>query len=457
MCFKINHVLKIFTIFSLSTTSLTLSSAAMSAPGAVPSLETIFQIYDLAVINDPTLSAANSTFSASKENTRFARGGLQPEIILRGEIGRNREDVTVLDGLGAEGLSYFDSHKVQLRLKQPLYRKDIFTEIDIADAESRAAASEYKLAQQSLIMRLTEAYFDVLYAVDNQTFAHAEEQAIAKQLEYVKQRYKVGKSTITDLQEAQASHDLAIAQVIIAEDDHEDSLEGLTQLTGKEHKKIATLSTRFVPEKLEPSDLKYWADLAEQNNNKLRAERYSIQALQYEIDNQSSGHYPKLDLVAKYRIEETGGRFGHSEIDDQSIMLELDIPIYNGGQTNSKIRTAHINLNEAKHHLQNTHRSVMRETRKSYRAVMSSLKRIRALKQAVLSAETALAAIKKGYKVGTRTNVDVLIAQREVFKVHRDFSADKYSYTINYILLKNLTGTLSKDDLKTINNWFDKS
>jgi outer membrane protein len=437
------------TVFLLSL-SLTFSNTVISAP------ETIFQIYDLAVENDPSLSAANAIFSASKENTSFARGGLRPEIDLTADIGRNREDVDT-DGVGTSGITYFDSNKVQLRLKQPLYRKDIFSEIDIADAESRAAAREYELAQQNLIMRLTEAYFGVLYAIDNQAFTQAEEQAIGKQLDYVKKRYKVGKSTITDLQEAQASHDLSTAQVIIAQDDYEDSLEGLTQLTGLHHSNIARLSPSFTPGKLAPAELEYWADLAENNNKKLQAERHSIQALKYEIENQKSGHYPKLDLVAKYRLEETGGRFGDSETDDRSIMLELGIPIYEGGQTNSKIRTAHINLNEAMYDLQNTHRSVMRETRKSYRTVMSSLKRISALKQAVLSAETALAMIKKGYKVGTRTNADVLEAQREVYKVHRDYSADKYNYTINYILLKNLTGTLSKDDLSTINQWFEAS
>ena len=442
-------------LISLSVASLLFSTSSQSATAPSSAPETIFQIYNLAIENDSLLSAANSVFSASKENTKYARGGLHPDIRLTAEAGRNREDVDVADGaIGASGLTYFDSNKVQLRLKQPLYRKDLFTEIDIADAESQAANSEYKLAKQNLIMRLTEAYFAVLYAVDNRTFANAEEQAISKQLKNIKRRYKVGKSTITDLQEARASRDLATAEVIMAQDDYEDSLEGLTQLTGLKHSNIAGLSPDFVPGELEPANLDYWINLAEDNNKKLQADRHNIQALKYEIDNQNSGHYPKLDLVAKYRLEETGGRFGDSETDDRSIMLQLDIPLYQGGQISSKSRTAHINLNEAKHRLRNTHRSVMRETRKSYRTVMTSLKRISALKQAVLSTETALAMITKGYKVGTRTNTDVLKAQREVYKVHRDYSADKYNYTINYILLKNLTGTLSQNDLEFIDKWF---
>ena len=445
-----------FTLISLSLASLVFSTPGKTATAPSSAPETIFQIFHLAVENDPTLSAASSIFNASKENTRYARGGLHPDIELVGELGRTRQDVET-DGVGTSGLTYFDHNKVLLRLEQPLYRKDIFTEIDIADAESQAAASEYKLAKQNLIMRLTEAYFDVLYAVDNKTFAQAEEQAIGKQLQNIKRRYKVGKSTITDLQEARASHDLAVAQVIIAQDDYEDSLEGLTQLTGLQHSNIAGLSPDFVPGKLEPANLNYWVKLAEDNNKKLQADRHAIQALKYEIENKNSGHYPKLNLVAKYRLEESGGRFGNSETDDRSIMLRLDVPLYKGGQVSSKTRTASINLNEAKDRLRSTHRSVMRETRKSYRTVMTSLKRISALKQAVLSAETASAMITKGYKIGTRTNADVLEAQREVYKVHRDYSADKYNYTINYILLKNLTGTLSQDDLAFIDKWFQIS
>ena len=446
------------TLISLTVASLLFYASAKSASAPSSASETIFQIYNLAVENDPTLSAATSVFSASKENTKYARGGLLPEIGLIAEMGRTREDVDVAEGAtGTSGLTYFDNNKINLRLKQPLYRKDLFSEIDIADAESQAAASEYKLARQNLIVRLTEAYFEVLYAVDNKTFADAEEQAIGKQLQNIKRRYKVGKSTITDLQEAQASHDLAIAQVIIAQDDYEDSLEGLTQLTGLQHSNIAGLSPSFEPGKLEPANLAYWVKLAEENNKKLQADRHSIQALRYQIENEKSGHYPKLDLVARYRLTESGGRFGDSEVDDRSIMLRLNVPIYQGGQISSKSRTASINLNEAKDRLRSTHRSVMRETRKSYRTVMSSLNRISALKQAVASAETALAMITKGYKVGTRTNVDVLDAQREVYKVYRDYSADKYNYTINYILLKNLTGTLSQDDLAFIDKWFEIS
>ena len=438
----------------MQLTVLLFASSALLLTPAISTSETLFELYEIAVENDPTLNAATSVFLASKESKNFAQGGLYPEVDLTAEIGRNREDVEGTAVIGTADLTYFDSNYVQLQLKQPLYRLDVFSAIDIADAKSRAAAAEYELAQQNLIMRLADAYFAVLYAQDHLWFAEAEEQAIGKQLHNIERRYKAGKSTLTDLQEAESSHDLTLAQALIAKDDYDDSLEGLTQLTGLTHNNVARLSPDFIPQKLEPENLGYWIDLAERNNKKLNAERFSIQALKAEIKNQNSGHHPTLDLVAQYRTEETGGRFGESDTDDRSIMLQLDVPLYKGGQTSSKVRTANINLNEAIHNLRTTHRSVMRETRKSFRTAASSLNRINALKRVVISAETALASITKGYEVGTRTSADVLDAQHGLFKAQKEYSADKYRYLQNYLLLKNLIGSLNKEDVTTISQWF---
>lgn len=162
-------------------------------------------------------------------------------------------------------------------------------------------------------------------------------------------------------------------------------------------------------------------------------------------------------MVAKYRTEESGGRFGDSDTDDASIGLELVFPIYKGGQVSSKVRSANLELNEARYQLTKTHRAVMREIRKSHRTVNTSLNRISARKRAVESADTALTMIKKSYQVGTRTSTDVLDAQREVFLAQRDYLADKYDYIINYLQLKNLIGTLVADDLEAMADWFEKN
>ena len=416
--------------------------------------ETPLQIYEKAVDNDPSLRIANTRIWMKRENQYLSRGGLYPEIDLTAALARNREDVET-QGVGTSGLTYFDSNNIQLKLKQPLFNKSKYSKIDSADAEFSIAEDEHKIAQQEVIMQITEAYFDVLFAQDNLSFANVEEKTITEQLENTKRRYKVGKSTMTDLQEAQASYDLSAAQLILSQDKLNDALDGLTQITGAVHTDIAQLSSTFKPSPLKPANLDYWVDTAVKNNLQMKATGNSILALQHDVRQQKAKHYPTLDLVAKYRIEETGGRFGETDTEDGSIGLEFDLPIYNGGQTSSRVRTAQLKQNEAKFNLQKTRRNVVRETRKSYRAVMTSIQRIKALNQAVVSAQAVLKAINKGYKIGTRTGADVLDAQRELFKAKRDFSADRYRYILNFLQLKNITGSLSKADVDRISKWFN--
>jgi len=424
------------------------------ATSVIAEAETPLQIYEKAINNDPSIHIANTRIWLKRENQFLSRGGLYPEIDLTAAIARNREDVET-EGVGTSGLTYFDSNNIQLKLKQPLYNKGKYSIIDSADAEFKVAESEHKIAQQKIIMQVTEAYFEVLSAQDNLRFANAEKQTITEQSKNIKRRYKVGKSTVTDLQEAQAAFDLSSAQVILAQDNYEDALDGLTQMTGSQHTEIARLSPAFKPMALKPANLDHWVNTAVNNNLQMQATNDSILALNHEVRKQRAKHYPTLDLVAKYRIEETGGRFGKTDTDDGSIGLELDIPIYDGGQTSSRVRTAYLKQNEAKFNLQKTHRSVVRETRKSYRAVITSIQRIKALNQAVLSAQAAVKAISKGYKIGTRTGADVLDAQRELFKAKRDYSADRYRYILNFLQLKNITGSLNKDDISHISKWFN--
>ncbi len=439
-------------LFSVVTTVS--SSTQFYATSVIAEPKSPLQIYEQAIDNDPSLRIANTRIWAKRENQFLSRGGLYPEIRLTAAIGRNREDVET-QGVGTSGLTYFDDNNVQLKLKQPLYDKSKLSKVDAADAEFKVAENEHKIAQQDIIMQVTEAYFEVLFAQDNLGFADAENQTISEQLENVKRRYKVGKSTLTDLQEAQASYDLSRAQLILAQDNYNDALDGLTQITGSEHTEIARLSPTFQPTALVPANLDHWVNAAINNNLQMKATNNSILALNHEVKQQRARHYPTLDLVAKYRVEETGGRFGETDTEDGSISLELDVPIYNGGQTSSRVRSAHLKQNEEKFILQKTHRQVVRETRKSYRAVMTSLQRISALNQAVISAQAAANAIIKGYKVGTRTSADVLDAQRELFKAKRDHSADRYRYILNLLQLKNITGSLNKDDVTRIDKWFN--
>ncbi len=418
--------------------------------------DTPLTIYQLAEKNDAEILAAFAALQAERETRNQSKGALYPSLVLTGEVAANREDVDTNGVATNTGETSYNSHDVALTLRQPLYRKDLFTDLSITDSNILVAESEYKAAQQDLITRVLTNFFEALAARDNLEFSKAERDAIEEQLEYTKKRYKVGKSTVTDYLEAQAAFDLSDAQVIAAQDLVKDTLDALYEMTGVPPKELAPLGKMFKPITPDPLDAKHWVSEAENKNPTLIAARYEVQTASYEVDRFKSGHYPKFDVVARYGNEETGGRFGDSNIDDASIALQLEFPIYSGGQVSSRVREALSRKQQAQDEMLGTHRSVIRETNKVFRNTITAMNRIKALSVAVKSTETALKSIKAGYTAGTRTNADLLRAQRELYKARLDYSASKYEYVANYFQLKNITGNLSEDDVQIINAWFDK-
>jgi outer membrane protein len=418
--------------------------------------DTPLTIYQLAEKNDAEILAAFAALQAERETRNQSKGALLPSLVFTGEVAANREDVDTNGVATNTGETSYNSHDVALTLRQPLYRKDLFTDLSITDSNILVAESEYKAAQQDLITRVLTNFFEALAARDNLAFSRAERDAIEEQLEYTKKRYKVGKSTVTDYLEAQAAFDLSDAQVIAAQDLVRDTLDALHEMTGVPPKELAPLGKMFKPVTPDPLDAQHWVAEAENKNPTLIAARYEVQTASYEVDRFKSGHYPKFDVVARYGNEETGGRFGDSNIDDASIALQLEFPIYSGGQVSSRVREALSRKQQAQDEMLGTHRSVIRETNKVFRNTITAMNRIKALSVAVKSTETALKSIKAGYTAGTRTNADLLRAQRELYKARLDYSASKYEYVANYFQLKNITGNLSEDDVQIINSWFDK-
>lgn len=429
---------------------LSIALNTYAAPGTTP-----LTLYELAVKNDPEIRAAYAVLKSEQEKMNQSTGALFPSISLSGEVAANNEDVETTGIATNTGETSYSSYDLTLTLKQPLYRKDLFTDLDISESEILTATAEYKAAQQDLITRVLEKFFKSLAARDNLNFSNAEKRSIEEQLIYTKKRYEVGKSTVTDFLEAQAAFDLADAEVITAQDILNETLDSIEEITGEPANDLAPLGKSFSPIKPEPADVKHWISDAEKNNPALIAAKHQVQVAKYEVERFKSGHYPKFDLVAKYGTQETGGRFGDSNIDDSSIAIQLELPLYSGGQVSSRVRGSLSKLDEAKEKMLKTHRAVIKETNKVYRNTITALNRINALKVAVKSTKAAVKSIKTGYKAGTRTNVDLLRAQRELFKAKLNYEAAKYQYTANYFQLKNITGKLSKDDIQLINKWFD--
>lgn len=439
-----------------STTTLLIRTyiIILFAWSSTSNAQNLSHIYQKAVQHDPELTSAKAELYMSIENVSEKEAGIRPKIDLSAEIARNREEVET-NGIGTAGTSYFDSNNIELTLKQPLYNKSVFSKIDIAENKRKIAGIKYYEAQQDLIIRVTDAYLNALVALDKLDFDNAEKDVIDEQLENIEQRYKVGKSTETDLQEARATNDLAKIQVIIKEDEHQDALLALSQLTGDKHDSINPLSDDFTPITLESDELEYWLNEADSGNLALQSLRLQLQNFHHELSSQKAGHYPTLDLIAKYRLEETGGRFGESDTDDRSIALQFELPIYEGGKVSSRIRSMQMKANLTKQELEKEYRTIKRFTESTLRMLNTSSKRIQARKRAMNSSRDALSLTKKGYRHGTRTSADILDSQREFFKAEVNYKSDRYDQIRSYLRMLEITGRLEAKHIDELSQWFD--
>jgi outer membrane protein len=318
------------------------------------------------------------------------------------------------------------------------------------------AEAEYASAEIDLMVRSTTAYFGILSAEDNLLVAKAERIATEQQLEQAQQRLNIGLITITDVHETQAAFDAARASEIVSANNLNKALEALLQIVGPRKKmKLAKLVVGLVLLPPVPKNLQGWSTAAQQQNYDIIAFRAKLKVLEQEVDISKSAHYPTLDLVGTYNVKRNDS-IQTNEINTDSIGLSINIPIYSGGEVNAITRQSQANFFAAQQQLDQTRRTVNRQVRDAYRDVLSTISQIDALKAATISAESALESTKTGYKVGTRTIVDVLNMQRNLFSSQRDYFNSRYNYILNVLTLKTAAGTLSEKDLHHINAWLEK-
>ncbi|MEM6998877.1 MAG: TolC family outer membrane protein [Pseudomonadota bacterium] len=413
----------------------------------------LLSVYKLAEKNDPSYLQEVASYRATLEARPQAKALLLPTINLNANTTRLDQDISAANAFGNAGEVNFNRRGYVLNISQPIYRRDRFIALKQADTEINQAEAELAEAQQELIIRITERYFEVLAAMDNLEFAQAEVKSLSRQLEQANQRFEVGLSAITDVQEAQAGYDLAVAQEILALNTIDNAQEAMRELTGDYVSDFKALGQSIDLVRPEPERIESWTKLSLEQNLGMVAARHAAETARNEIKRQAAGHYPTLDLIGSHGYDSTGGRFGSTKIDTTSIGLELNIPIYSGGLTSSQTREAHENYNVTIHALEQARRAAQRATREAYLGVISGISQVNALNQAVISSETALEATEAGFDVGTRTAVDVVASQRATSEARRNFSQAKYDYILDTLRLKQAAGTLSINDLELINAW----
>ena len=422
------------------------------------SAENILEIYNEALENDPTYRSAEYSYLADKEIVVQGRAALLPSITLSGST--NWNEYYQNDVLQQE----YNSFSKSARITQPLFRLDTWFNFKRSKSLTNAAEADFAYEQQSLLLRTAELYFGVLRAIDNLNAAISEEKAIKKQLDQAQQRFEVGLSAITGVQEAQLAFDLSKAARISTEGNLFSAREALNALIGREIFSLNELGDDLNVSSPYPNSKEEWVELALKNNYQLKASYLRKDAAKNNARNAASNHLPKIDIVGSGSDSETN-QFNYEgfEINGQGIpipavtgrrnyAIQMSVPIFQGGAVSSRRKQAYSQYNQADENSLFTERKVIQEVRSQFSNVATLVANVTAQKQAVISATSALEATQVGYKVGTRNVVDLLQAEKNLYSAEKNLANAKYDYILANLRLALAAGTISPSDIVDINN-----
>jgi outer membrane protein len=409
----------------------------------------LLEIYELALENDPVLKQAYDSQLAIGESKYQSVANFLPNVSATG-IRNSTRLFNKNNNYQGQGLQKYTDNNMTVNLTQPLFHWDHWIQLSQSDNQIAQAEADYQAELQKLMIKITDAYFNVLSAEDNLEFSRSEKQAIARQLEQAKQRFEIGLIDITESRQAQAAFDRAIANEIEASNNVDTQKDALTAIIGEQNIMLNNLGETIPLARPEPDDITAWSDSAEIANFSVISAFNQMEFSRKAIDLQRNGHLPKLDLVASWGNYDTNYNFG-LQGSTEIVGLRVNVPIFEGGAVNSKTRQASYKYEQAKENLTAAKRTVKRQVKDAYRGITTSISRVEALKVAVSSAEIALEATEAGFDVGVRTLVEVLDEQRNLYRAKRDYSRARYDYLLNTVKLKQASSSLSQEDLEQIN------
>jgi outer membrane protein len=429
----------------MSRHPLVLALAFALLPAAAHA-EDLLQTYELARSGDPQFSAAESSRLVTREGSVQARAAMLPQLNGSASISRPLAD--------GEGESTTRSARAELN--QMVYDHANFTRLRSANALSQAADYQLDSASDTLITRTSAAYFNVLVQLETLAAAEAAETALKKQFDFASKRLDVGLAPITDVHEARAQYDSARANTILARNAVEDAYQALRELTGQPVANLKGLPDDFKPALPESGGADAWVATAVSNNPALKAKEFELKSAEADGGTARAGHYPTLYFGASYGDSTSWGRdpaLGSFRGSDGagSIGLTLSVPIFSGGATQSGVRQALARRDIATDDLESSKRALDRNTRNAYQTVVAGISEVEARRLALVSARAAYDASQVGLEVGTRTVLDVLTNQRNLFTAQQAYAQAKYNFLQNRLLLEQAAGTLDIDDVQEIN------
>jgi outer membrane protein len=443
---------------------------AISVLSAAPaSAYDLAEIYRQARESDPTLQIAEANRRIGEEGVVQSRARLLPN--LSGTAGlldqnNNQTGVTTIpqpDGSVQFGPSSgsVDTRERDYRvnLRQSIYNHANWTALRSSRALAGKGEQDYEAALDSLFLRVSQTYFAALTARTNLDAALAQEKAVTRQLEQAEQRFEVGLTAITDVHEARAQRDAARSNTILLEYQLNDAFEAVTVLTGKPVERLSALGENLPLDAPEPNDQEAWVKLALDVSPTLHSFQLALASAEQDVNTARAGHYPYLDGSASYgntaiwgsRIQGAFDFPATATQEGNTIGVTLTVPIYAGGATQSGVRQAIALRDAAADRVEQTARDITRQVRSAYRAVVAGIASVEARRQALVSAQSALEATQAGFEVGTRTIVDVLLSQQQLFNAQRDYAQSRHQFLVSGLTLKQATGTIEFKDIEIVN------
>ena len=459
--------------------------AACWAVFSTASAESLIEVYERARISDPQIREADALRLANREALPQSRSALLPQIDFNYTYQEQDQDgSSSFLQVNQETLETTpvprdfnedsDTETWRLELRQSVFRWDRWVQYRRSEKVAAQAEIDYSAAQQDLMLRVSARYFNVLAAKDTLDSAEAALESTARQLEQAEKRFEVGLIAITDVQEAQAAYDNTVAAVIAAKRDLATAAEFLREITGESYAELQQPGDDLPLAIPLPADEDAWVDRSLEQNLTLLSSRVNLDIASDDIKIQRTGYYPTIDLVASTGNFDqttdgdsttvfpnagsiTSPTDSDADIDTDSIQLQLNVPLFQGGRVRSNVREAVYRQRAAKERLERVMRETERESRDAYLSLMAEISRVKALRRAVESSQTALEATEAGFEVGTRTTVDVLDARRRLFESETNYARSKYDYIVNIIRLKQAAGILSPRDLMEVDGWLNQS
>ncbi|HEY4210470.1 MAG TPA: TolC family outer membrane protein [Steroidobacteraceae bacterium] len=445
------------------------------ACASTASAKDLVGVFEDAVKSDPQVHAADANRLASREARPQAWANLLPQLSGSANVTRDHQTSQgtqpfpdPLTGqfvvIPSDTTANSTQKRWGLNLTQTIFSYSYLSQLKAADSTVSEAEATYQAAEQNLISRVSAAYFNVLREQDNLDAQQASLEAIDRQLDQANKRFDVGLIAITDVEEAKAARDTAAAAVIAAKRTLATSVDQLSEITGEKYDALSKPGVSMPLQNPEPASEDKWVETSLDQNPTLVASRFAADVARSNVRQAFGGHLPTLSLAAgrthtKNDLDEAFNNSPEFQLpstsNDRQISLQLSVPIFSGGATQSIVRQREYLWIAAKETVKQNSRATERQARDAYLGVISGISRVEALKQALESSQTALKATEAGYEVGTRTAVDVLNARQKLVQSQTDYSGSRYDYIISVIQLRLAAGTLNKADLEQINKWLD--